>query len=156
MIDQQEIKKILPQRYPFLFIDKILEFEKDKKLVALKNVTANEEFFNGHFPGMPAMPGVLLIEAMIQAAIIFLSLNSIPSLRGHTSGVNSVPEAISNKLYFLCAVKARFRKLVVPGDQVLIEITPVKVITDSGIVKAVAKVDGNEVARAELTGTRRS
>lgn len=142
-MDQTEIKKILPQRYPFLFIDKVLEFEKGKRLVALKNVTANEEYFAGHFPARPVMPGVLLIEAMGQAGIIFLSLNT-----GETQ-----PE--DEDLYFLCAVKARFFKPVSPGDQVMLEVTPVKVTKDSGIVKTVARVNGEEVARAELTGAKR-
>lgn len=144
-MDLAQIKKILPQRYPFLFIDKILEFEKDKKLVALKNVTANEEYFSGHFPSMPVMPGVLLIETMGQAGIIFLNLNTEPD-----------PKRTDNPdVYYLCAVKARFLHPVSPGDQVIVEVTPVKLTKDSGIVKAIAKVNGKEVARAELTGAKK-
>lgn len=158
-MEQAEIKKILPQRYPFLYIDKVLEFEKDRKLVALKNATANEEFFSGHFPNRPIMPGVLLIEAMGQAGIVFLTLNRDPSLRESVPSLRAPSEAsgeaISTNIYFLCAVKARFLKTVVPGDRILIEITPVKLTEQAGIVKAVAKVDGKEVARAELTGAER-
>jgi len=143
-MNQEQIKKILPQRYPFLFIDKILGFEKDKKLTAVKNVTANEEYFAGHFPDMPIMPGVLLIEAMGQAGIMFINLSS-----------NQRPDAgDAPDVYFLCAVKARFFKHVVPGDRVLIEVAPVKLTKEAGIVKAVAKVNGKEVARAELTGVK--
>lgn len=143
-MDQEQIKKILPQRYPFLFIDKILEFEKDKKLVALKNVTVNEAYFCGHFPKMPVMPGVLLIETMGQAGIIFLNLNTNTEL-------DKIDKA---DIYYLYSVKARFLKPVVPGDQVLAEVVPVKLTKDSGMVKVVAKVDGKEVAKAELTGTK--
>jgi len=142
-MEQAEIKKILPQRYPFLFIDNILEFEKDKRLVAVKNATSNEEFFKGHFPDVPVMPGVLLIETMGQAGIVFLSLSAQES-----------EEAPS--LYYLCAVKARFFKPVVPGDQVRVEVTPVKITSEAGIIKAVAKVNGTEVARAELTGAKQA
>ena len=138
----EEIKKILPQRYPFLFIDSVLEFEKDKTLVAIKNVTANEPFFAGHFPKKPVMPGVLLIEAMGQAGIIFMSLSQST-------------DSSETDLYFLCSVKARFKKPVGPGDRVLIEVTPVKITSNSGIIKTIAKVEGEEVARAELTGAKR-
>ncbi|MBN1353648.1 MAG: 3-hydroxyacyl-ACP dehydratase FabZ [Candidatus Omnitrophica bacterium] len=144
-MNQNEIKKILPQRYPFLFIDKILEFEKDKKLVALKNVTTNEHYFSGHFPEIPIMPGVLLIEAMGQAGIVFLNLNSNRDLE----------KVAKADIYYLCAVKARFFKFVVPGDRVFFEVTPVKLTKDSGIIKVTAKVGDKEAARAELTGAKR-
>ena len=144
MIEQDGITKILPQRFPFLFIDRVLEFEKGKRLVALKNVTINEEFFHGHFPLSPVMPGVLLIEAMGQAGIIFLNLN-----------VHDNPSEIKDaEIYYLYSVKARFLHPVKPGDQVIIEVTPVKMTKDSGIIKTVAKVNGKEAARAELIGTR--
>ncbi|OGW76102.1 MAG: 3-hydroxyacyl-[acyl-carrier-protein] dehydratase FabZ [Omnitrophica bacterium RBG_13_46_9] len=143
-MDIDKIKRILPQRYPFLFIDKIIEFEKDVRLTALKNVTVNEEYFKGHFPAIPVMPGVLLIEAMGQAAIIFLNLNN----------ESDFDKPDSPDIYYLCAVKARFLHPVKPGDSVIIDVTPVKLTKNSGIIKAVAKVDGREVARAELTGAK--
>ena len=143
-MDQARIKKILPQRYPFLFIDRILEFEKHKKLVALKNVTTNEEYFRGHFPEAPIMPGVLLIETMGQAGIIFLNLN-----------INEDLEKMDKAdIYYLYSVKARFLKPVKPGDQIIVEVEPVKLTKDSGIIKVVAKVDNKEVALAELTGVK--
>jgi len=145
MIEQDGITRILPQRFPFLFIDRVLEFEKGKKLVALKNVTINEEFFRGHFPLSPVMPGVLLIEAMGQAGIIFMNLNNCDNLY----------ETHDPEIYVLCSVKARFLHPVKPGDQIIIEVTPVKMTKDSGIVKTVARVNGEEAARAELIGTKR-
>lgn len=144
MIEHGEIIKILPQRFPFLFIDRVLEFEKGKRLVALKNVTINEAYFHGHFPLSPVMPGVLLIEAMGQAGILFLNLNVYDNLA----------EIKNADIYYLCSVKARFLHPVTPGDQVIVEVTPVKVAKDSGIIKAIAKVNGKEVARAELVGAK--
>ena len=144
MINCEDIQKMLPQRYPFLLVDKILEFDKEKGLRALKNVTYNEEYFRGHFPNAPVMPGVLLIEAMGQAGIIFLNLVNVKS-----------PDQIDQgDIYYLYSVKARFFNTIRPGDQVLIDVVPIKLTKDSGIIKAKATVSGKEMARAEIIGTR--
>ena len=103
-----EILKILPHRYPFLLIDRILEVEGDKRLIALKNVTINEPFFAGHFPGNPVMPGVLTIEAMAQAGAVM-------------GLIHSAPEDVKNAVvYFMGIDEARFRRPIVPGDQLRI------------------------------------
>ena len=109
MLDIVEIMKILPHRYPFLLVDKVLEVEQGKRIVAIKNVTMNEPFFQGHFPGFPVMPGVLIIEAMAQVAAIMAYLAS-----GNESN-----EKVS---YFMAIDNARFRKPVKPGDTLRIEI----------------------------------
>ncbi|MFH0763136.1 MAG: 3-hydroxyacyl-ACP dehydratase FabZ [Candidatus Omnitrophota bacterium] len=137
-INIEQIQKILPQRFPILMIDKVLQLETNKKVVAVKNVTINEAYFGGHFPGEPVMPGVMLIEAMAQAAII---LFYSPETK-----VSQKPPA-----YYLACVKIRFLKPVFPGDQLKITVTPVKVISAAAIVNAVAEVDNREVARGELT-----
>ena len=106
-----EILRILPHRYPFLLIDRVVELDEDKRIVALKNVTINEPFFQGHFPGAPVMPGVLTIEAMAQAGAVLGLL--------HTS-----PEDVKNALvYFMGIDEARFRRPIVPGDQLRIVVT---------------------------------
>jgi beta-hydroxyacyl-ACP dehydratase FabZ len=138
MLSIQDVMNLLPHRYPFLLIDRILEFEPGKRVVGLKNVTINEPFFQGHFPGHPIMPGVLLLEAMAQTGGV-LALKSIPE------------EEVKKKvLYFMSIDKAKFRKPVTPGDQVRFELT---MIRERGAVKsfkAVATVDGAVVAEAEM------
>src|SRR5512135_899273 len=110
MLDINKVMNLLPHRYPFLMIDRILEMEPGKKIVGLKNVTINEPFFQGHFPGHPIMPGVLLLEAMAQTGGV-MALLSIPK------------EDVNKKvLYFMSIDKAKFRKPVVPGDQVRFEL----------------------------------
>lgn len=145
MIDfnKLEVAEILPQRYPFLFIDKIVEFEANTKLVVLKNVSINEEYFQGHFPNMPVMPGALLIEAMGQAAMIFLNLSM--------SEETSLNRA---NVYYLCSVKARFFQPVKPGDQVFIEVAPIKITKNFGMLKIISRVCNKEIAKAELAGAR--
>lgn len=138
MLDINEIINLLPHRYPFLLVDRILEFEKGKRIVGLKNVTINEPFFQGHFPGHPIMPGVLLLEAMAQAGGV-LAMKSLPE------------ETVKNKvIYFMSIDKAKFRKPVVPGDQVRFELEVIKQRGNIMGLKAVAKVDGAVVAEAEL------
>lgn len=138
MLSIQDVMNLLPHRYPFLLIDRILEFEPGKRVVGLKNVTINEPFFQGHFPGHPIMPGVLLLEAMAQTGGV-LALKSIPE------------EDVKKKvLYFMSIDKAKFRKPVTPGDQVRFELD---MIRERGAVKsfkAVATVDGAVVAEAEM------
>jgi len=134
MLDIEEIKSILPHRYPFLMIDKVIEVEKDK-LISIKNVSANEYFFEGHFPKNKVMPGVLIIEAMAQSAIIFFYCTK-----------NKKKDAI----YYLGKVEAKFFKPVFPGDQLTIEINPLKLFSDRGIVKSQAKVKDSIVATAEI------
>lgn len=138
MLGIQEVMEFLPHRYPFLLIDRILEFESGKRIVGLKNVTINEPFFQGHFPGHPIMPGVLLLEAMAQAGGV-MALKSLP------------PEEIKKKvLYFMSIDKAKFRKPVLPGDQVRFELDLIRQRGPVNIFKAVAVVDGGVVAEAEM------
>jgi beta-hydroxyacyl-ACP dehydratase FabZ len=138
MIGIQEIIETLPHRYPFLLVDKILELEADKRVVGIKNVTINEPFFQGHFPGHPIMPGVLLLEAMAQTGGV-LALKSVPK------------EEVSSKvIYFMSIDKAKFRKPVIPGDQVRFELEQIKQRSNIRSFKAVALVDGAVVAEAEL------
>jgi 3-hydroxyacyl-[acyl-carrier-protein] dehydratase len=109
VINNEEIQQILPHRYPFLLLDRVLEIILNEKVVALKNVTVNEPFFQGHFPGKPIMPGVLIIEAMAQAGGI-LAYQSAPQLTG------------KKLIYFMGMDKVKFRKPVVPGDQLILEL----------------------------------
>ena len=134
----EEIKQYLPHRYPFLLIDKVLEWEKDKRIVAVKNVTANEPFFQGHFPHYAVMPGVLIVEAMAQAAAV-LSLRSI----GHKNDGKSV-------YYFVGIDGARFKRPVVPGDTLTFEVEQTRFSRGMAKFSAVAKVDGVVASEAEL------
>ncbi len=137
-----EIHRLLPHRYPFLLVDRVLEVGDDK-IVAIKNVTINEPFFPGHFPGHPIMPGVLLIEAMAQAGGI-LALRTLEA-----SGAQPADHVI----YFMAIDKAKFRKPVVPGDQVRLEVTPLR--KGGAIWKMAGKaiVDGAVAAEAEFLAT---
>jgi 3-hydroxyacyl-[acyl-carrier-protein] dehydratase len=109
-LDIRQIMAALPHRYPFLLLDRVASMEKGKEIVALKNVTINEDFFNGHFPGFPVMPGVLIVEAMAQAGGIL----ALQDLGGELGG---------RKIFFMSIEKARFRQPVVPGDQLRIEVS---------------------------------
>lgn len=138
MLDIAEIQKLIPQRYPFIMIDRVLELEPGKRAVAIKNVSMNEWYFSGHFPEKAVMPGVLIIEAMAQAAIILFS----------APGEDARP---AKKSYYLGAVKVRFLHLVLPGDQLKIEVKAVKVVANAALVDASAEVGGEEAARAEIS-----
>jgi beta-hydroxyacyl-ACP dehydratase FabZ len=134
----QEIMDTLPHRYPFLLIDKIVEMEMGKRVVGIKNVTMNEPFFQGHFPGHPIMPGVLILEAMAQTGGV-LALKSVPQ------------DQVKNKvIYFMSIDKAKFRKPVVPGDQLRFELDVIKQRSNIMSLKAQALVSGAVVAEAEL------
>jgi beta-hydroxyacyl-ACP dehydratase FabZ len=138
MLTINEVMAFLPHRYPFLMIDRILEFEADKRIVGLKNVTINEPFFQGHFPGHPIMPGVLLLEAMAQTGGV-MALMSLPA-----------EEAKKKVLYFMSLDKAKFRKPVTPGDQVRFELDLIKKRGAIMSFKAIAIVDGGIVAESEM------
>jgi beta-hydroxyacyl-ACP dehydratase FabZ len=140
MIGIQEIFDILPHRYPFLLVDRILEIEMGKRIVGIKNVTINESFFQGHFPGHPIMPGVLLLEAMAQTGGV-LAMRS-----AEAEGM----DIKSKVIYFMTIDKVKFRKPVVPGDQVRFELDLMKSRSTIRGFKAQALVDGAVVAEAEL------
>ena len=133
-----EIKEYLPHRYPFLLIDRVVTFEKDTRIVALKNVTVNEPFFPGHFPHYHVMPGVLIVEAMAQAAAV-LSLKSL----GHKNDGKWV-------YYFVGIDGARFKKPVIPGDQLMIEVVQGRVGRGMAKFTATARVGDAVAAEAEL------
>lgn len=130
----EDIIKFLPHRYPLLLVDRVVDFTKDVGLVAIKNVTINEDFFNGHFPGHPIMPGVLIIEAIAQAAGIFVMLN------------NKEEENSGNKIvYFMSIEEAHFRKPVTPGDTLYLHVEKIKNRGNIWKMKGEAKVDGVRV-----------
>lgn len=131
-----EIMKLLPHRYPFLLVDRILEFEPDKRIVGLKNVTVNEEFFQGHFPGVPVMPGVLVVESMAQVAGVMI--------------YRDLPDRESKLVYFTGIEGAKFRRPVVPGDQLRLEVSLLNRRSNFGKVDARATVEGKLVAQAIL------
>ena len=137
-LDINEILKYLPHRYPFLLIDRVIELELDKRIVALKNVTYNEPHFTGHFPHLPVMPGVLVLEAMAQAAGV-LSFATM----GRRSDDNSV-------FYFAGIDDARFKRPVGPGDQLMLEVDILRKSRMLWKFKGTATVDGQVVAEAEL------
>jgi 3-hydroxyacyl-[acyl-carrier-protein] dehydratase len=135
--DINRVMEFLPHRYPFLLIDRVIESKDDEYLSALKNVTVNEPFFEGHFPGQPIMPGVLILEAMAQATglLAFSSMHD-----GHES-----------KLYMLVGIdKSRFRGQVVPGDQLILNVRLKRNMRGIGFFKCEALVDGTVVAEAEM------
>ncbi len=133
----KEILKILPQRYPFLLVDRILETDGKTRMVGLKNVTINEQFFQGHFPDHPVMPGVLLVEALAQVGVVLL--------------LHSDPDRGSKLVYFSGIDKCRFRQPVVPGDQLRIEVTVLKQRDRYFKMRGEALVDGNVAVEAELS-----
>lgn len=135
MIDINEILKLLPHNYPFLLVDKILEYEPAKKIVGIKNVTFNEPFFTGHFPQKPIMPGVLIVEAMAQTGGI-LAFKSFPEMKG--------------SVFFIGIDHARFRKPVIPGDQLKFVVEVVKHKKEIWIFEGRAFVDDEIVAEAKI------
>ncbi|MGD9164568.1 MAG: 3-hydroxyacyl-ACP dehydratase FabZ [Chromatiales bacterium] len=142
-MDINKVLRLLPHRYPFLLIDRVLEYEKDTRLLAFKNVTYNEPFFNGHFPVQPVMPGVLIIEAMAQATGL-LAMESNPETVNETT------------IYLFVGIdKARFKQQVEPGDRLMIEVEQTKMKRGIGFFSCSASVDGKIVATAEIMCTAR-
>ena len=132
-MDINESMERIPHRYPFLFVDRVIEKEENKKIVAIKNMTMNEEFFQGHFPGHPVMPGVIIIEAMAQALGILMM----------EPGSGKIP-------YFMAIDNAKFRRPVKPGDQVKFEVEVLKLKGTIIKAKGTASVDGKLAAEADL------
>ncbi len=136
LLDVVEIQKILPHRYPFLMVDGVLEMERLKRIVSVKNVTINESHFQGHFPGQPIMPGVLIIESMAQTGGVLL--------------LQEVPDREKKLLYFVAVDGARFRRPVVPGDQLRVEMNVLSWRGDFCKLEGKATVDGQLAAEATL------
>ena len=137
VFDIQEIAALLPHRYPFLLIDRVVNLTPNEEIVALKNVTMNEPFFQGHFPSAPIMPGVLIVEAMAQAGGV-LVLDSLPK------------DKHGRPVYFMGLDKVRFRKPVVPGDQIIFNVKLLKLRSKAAKLAGRATVADNLVAEAEL------
>jgi len=143
--DIEAIQAMLPHRYPFLLVDRVLACEPGKSLRALKNVTANEPFFQGHFPGHPVMPGVLLIEAMAQAAGLLTQISAPPRAEGEAQAI----------FYLVKVDKARFTRIVIPGDQLIFEVELMRTLRNMALYGCRALVDGKEVASAEMLCARK-
>ena len=137
-VRSDEIERLLPHRYPFLLVDRVVEFEKDKRVLAYKNVTCNEPFFTGHFPGHPVMPGVLVVEALAQAGGLLTQLSRDPG-------------AGDGQTFYLVKVdNAKFSRMVVPGDKLELEVELKRRIRNMAQYVGVARVDGEQVACAEI------
>lgn len=144
MLDINQIKAYLPHRYPLLLVDRVLHWESGKSITAIKNVTINEEFFNGHFPNKPVMPGVLTIEALAQAAALLSFLTA-----GYQPDENTV-------VYFLGIDKARFRRPIGPGDQIKLQVEIIRIVRGIWKYKAIASVENELAVEAEFMCTIRS
>ncbi len=138
MLNFEEVRELVPQKYPFLFVDKVIELKKESRIVCLKNISGNEPFFAGHFPDFAIMPGVLIVEALAQASIILFK-KSFDT------------EQNKDKVFLLASANVRFSKPVFPGDQLTLEIDIEKVISSAAIVKGVAKVGDKVVTKATLS-----
>jgi beta-hydroxyacyl-ACP dehydratase FabZ len=135
-LDVRDILKSIPHRYPFLLVDRVLEIEPGRRIVAIKNVTINEPFFPGHFPGAPVMPGVLIIEALAQAGAVLL--------------LHDMPDREKRLVFFTGIDEARFRRTVVPGDQLRLTMEVLKLRSRTCKMKGIAEVDGQLAAEAEI------
>ncbi|MBF0479258.1 MAG: 3-hydroxyacyl-ACP dehydratase FabZ [Candidatus Omnitrophica bacterium] len=135
-LNVMEIQKVIPHRFPFLMIDRVIELIPNEKLVAIKNVTVNEHQFVGHFPNEKVMPGVLMIEAMAQAGCVYFHYSKNPEQK--------------ELIYYLAKTEAKFHSVVVPGDQLRIEITPVKLIARAGFIQAKAYVGDKLAVEAQI------
>jgi 3-hydroxyacyl-[acyl-carrier-protein] dehydratase len=136
VLDIGDILRSIPHRYPFLLVDRVLELEPGRRIVALKNVTINESFFLGHFPGAPVMPGVLIVEAMAQSGAVLL--------------LHDMPDRDSNLVYFTGIDHARFRRTVRPGDQLRLTLEVLKLRARTCKMHGRAEVDGSLAAEAEI------
>ncbi|HMV32516.1 MAG: 3-hydroxyacyl-ACP dehydratase FabZ [Gemmatimonadales bacterium] len=136
MMDAAQIMDLLPHRYPFLLVDRILEVQGKQKIIGLKNVTINEPFFQGHFPGHPIMPGVLIVEAMAQTGGLLL--------------MEQIPDRANKVVYFMALDEVKFRKPVVPGDQLRMEVEMLQFRGKTARMKGMAYVDGQVVTEAEM------
>lgn len=136
-LDFEQIKQIIPQRFPFLMLDRVVEIEPGVRVVGIKNLTGNEWFYQGHFPKKAVTPGAMLCEAAAQAGIVFFV-------------VSRAGQAEADVTYLLGSVKMRFMEPVWPGDQLRIEVIPIKLIANAGIINAELRVDERLVAKGEL------
>ena len=139
LMDVNEIQRIIPHRYPFLLVDSILELDPARKIIGIKNVSINEPFFQGHFPGTPVMPGVLIVEAMAQVAAVMV--------------LKEIEDREDKLVYFSGIDRARFRQPVVPGDQIRIVVEVIRMRPRHGKLKAEAYVKEKMVAEAEIFST---
>jgi 3-hydroxyacyl-[acyl-carrier-protein] dehydratase len=137
-LDFEEIKKLVPQRFPFIMIDRVLEIEPGKHVIAVKNISGNDMVFLGHFPDKAVMPGALILEAMAQAAIILFAAGK------------ELQEKGEKPMYYFGSVKARFLHPAVPGDQLKIRVENVKSLPNGAYVSGEAFVDGKKITEAEL------
>ena len=135
-MDINRILNCIPHRYPFLLLDRVVELEAKRRIVAFKNVTFNEQFFQGHFPGAPVMPGVLIVEALAQAGAVLL--------------LHDMPDRESKLVYFTGIDRARFRRTVVPGDQLRLNVEVLKLRSKTCKMQGRAEVEGQVTAEAEL------
>jgi 3-hydroxyacyl-[acyl-carrier-protein] dehydratase len=138
-VDVTRSQELLPHRYPFLLVDRVLELEPNQRILAMKNVSINESFFQGHFPGHPVMPGVLVLEALAQAGGLLTQLSA------------SNAGADDEKLFYLVKIdNARFSRMVVPGDQLMLEVRLKRMIRNMAMYECMASVDGKQVASADI------
>ena len=135
-LEIREIMERIPHRYPFLLVDRVIELVPGRRIVAIKNVTINEPFFQGHFPGAPVMPGVLVIEALAQAGAVLL--------------LSDIPDRASKLVYFTGIDAARFRRPVVPGDQIRLTMDVLKLRSRTCKMRGTAEVQGEVAAEAEI------